>query len=144
VSHPRRTRCSREKQRGDVAIIHRTVRWSTRLSGESSAANSSLSGKATGQRGYNSPDCPVSHPRRTRSSREKQRGNVAIIHRTVRWCTGLSGEPTVAIANGRPHNLRATHGLLQRSAGAPDCPVCTGQCPVRQSAQRSNGRIYPI
>jgi hypothetical protein len=48
--------------------------------------------------GYNSPDCPVVHPRRTRRPREKQRGNVAIIHRTVRWCTGLSG-------------------------GAPDCPV---------------------
>jgi hypothetical protein len=40
---------------------------------------------------------------------------VAIIHRTVRWCTGLSGEPTVACA-----------------------------CPVRQSAQRSNGRICQI
>jgi hypothetical protein len=87
------------------------------------------------------PDCPVSHPRRTCRPREKQRSNVAIIHRTVRWCTGLSGEPTVACANGRPCNLRATRGLLQWSAGAPDCPVCTGQCPVRQSAQGSNGRI---
>jgi hypothetical protein len=71
-------------------------------------------------------------------------GDVAIIHRTVRWCTGLSGEPTVASANGRPRNLRATRGLLQRSAGAPDCLVCTRQCPVRQSAQRSNGRICQI
>jgi hypothetical protein len=44
------------------------------------------------------PDCPVSHPRRTHRSREKHQGNVAIIHWTVRWCTGLSG-------------------------GAPDCPV---------------------
>jgi hypothetical protein len=68
----------------------------------------------------------------------------AIIHRTVRWCTGLSGEPTVASANGRLRNLRATHGLLQRSAGAPDCPVCTGQCSVRQLAQRSNGRLCLI
>jgi hypothetical protein len=83
----------------------------------------------------------VSHPRRTRRPREKQRVDVAIIHRTVRCCTGLSGEPTVTSANGRPHNLRATRGLLQRSAGAPECPVCTGQCPVRQSAQRSNSRI---
>jgi hypothetical protein len=58
--------------------------------------------------------------------------------------TGLSGEPTVANANGRPRNLRVTRGLLQRSAGAPDCAVCTGQCPVRQSAQRSNGRICQI
>jgi hypothetical protein len=86
----------------------------------------------------------VSHPRRTRRPREKQRGDVTIIHRTVRWCTGLSGEPTVTCANGRPRNLRATRGLLQRSAGASDCPVCTGQCPVCQSAQRSNGRICQI
>jgi hypothetical protein len=104
---------------------HRTVRWCTGLSGEPSAANSSPSGKANGRCGYNSPDCPV-------------------VHRTVRWCTGLSGEPTVACANGRPRNLRTTCGLLQRSADAPDCPVCTGQCPVRQSMQRSNGRICQI
>jgi hypothetical protein len=66
-----------------------------------------------------------------------QRRRTTIIHRTVRWCTGLSGEPTVACANGRSRNLRATRGLLQRSAGAPDCPV-------RQSAQRSNGRMRLI
>jgi hypothetical protein len=39
-----------------------------------------------------------------------RRRRTAIIHRTVRWCTGLSGEPTVASANGRPRNLRATRG----------------------------------
>jgi hypothetical protein len=83
----------------------------------------------------------VSHPWRTRRPREKLKGDVAIIHRTVRWCTGLSGEPTVASANGRSCNLCATRGLLQRSTGAPDCPMCTGQCPVSQSARRSNGRI---
>jgi hypothetical protein len=43
---------------GDAAIIHQTVRWCTGLSGESSAVNSSLSGK--------------------------EEGNVAKIHRTVR------------------------------------------------------------
>jgi hypothetical protein len=86
----------------------------------------------------------VSRPRRTRCSREKHRGDVAIIHRTVRWCTGLSGEPTVASDNGQPCNLHATCGLLQWSAGAPDYLVGTGQCPVRQSAQRSNGRICQI
>jgi hypothetical protein len=42
---------------------------------------------------------------------------MAIIHRTVRWCTGLSGEPMVASANGRPRNLRATRVSLQRSVG---------------------------
>ena len=25
--------------------------------------------------------------------------------------------------------------------GAPDCPVCTGQCPVRQRLQNANGRL---
>jgi hypothetical protein len=49
------------------------------------------------------PDCPVVH--RTVSSApgwlgvnlalsEKKKGDVAKIHRIVRWCTGLSGEPT--------------------------------------------------
>jgi hypothetical protein len=50
----------------------------------------------------------------------------------VRWCTGLSGEPTVGPANGRPRNPRATRGRANGQKGAPDCPVCTGQCPVRQ------------
>jgi hypothetical protein len=101
-----------------TAIIHRIVRWFTGLSGESSAANSSLLGNG--------------------------KGDMAIIHRTVRWCTGLSGEPTVASANGRPRNLRATHGGSNSRQGAPDCPVCTGQCPVRQRAWSCNGRLCPI
>jgi hypothetical protein len=112
--------------------------------------NSPLSGldggvrlKITGPSG-GALDCPVSHPRRTCRPQEKQRGDVAIIHRTVRWCTGLSGEPTVACANGWPRNLRATRRLLQWSAGAPDCLVCTEQCPVCQSAQRSKSRICQI
>jgi hypothetical protein len=100
-------------RRRRTTIIHRTVWWCTRLSGESSAAYSSPSGKAKGRRGYNSSDYPV-------------------VHRTVRW------------ANGQPRNLLTTRGLLQQSAGAPDCPVGTGQCLVRQSAQRSNGRICQI
>jgi hypothetical protein len=41
----------------------------------------------------------------------------AIIHQTVRWCTGRSGEPTVASTNGRPRNPRATRGPQQRSVG---------------------------
>jgi hypothetical protein len=84
-----------------VAINHRTVRWCTGLSGESSATNSSLSGK--------------------------EKGDMAIIHRTVRWGTGLSGEPTVPVANGRPCNQRATRGPLQRSAG------CTGLSGVHRT-----------
>ena len=65
----------------------------------------------------------------------------AIIHRTVRWCTGLSGEPTVDCANGRQRNQRATCVMSQRSVGTPDCPVCTGQCPVSQDDRCSNGQL---
>jgi hypothetical protein len=54
----------------------------------------------------------------------------AIIHRTVQWCTGLSGEPTAASATVG----RATRGRHVARAngrhGTPDCPVCTGHCPV--------------
>jgi hypothetical protein len=47
----------------------------------------------------------------------KTQRRTTIIHRTVWWCTGLSGEPTVASANGRPRDLRATRGPQQRSVG---------------------------
>jgi hypothetical protein len=50
-----------------------------------------------------------------------------IIHWTVRWCTGLSGEPTAPVANGRPRNQRTTRGPLQRSAG------CTGLSGVHRT-----------
>jgi hypothetical protein len=56
-------------------------------------------------------------------------------------CTGLSGEPTVGRANGRPRNLRVTRGRANGLKGALDCPVCTGQCPVRQRLQNANGRL---
>jgi hypothetical protein len=58
--------------------------------------------------------------------------------------TGLSGESTVGRANDRPRNPRATRGKCQRSDGAPDCPVCTGQCPVRQRLPSANGRLRQI
>jgi hypothetical protein len=73
-------------------------------------------------------------------------GNVwrhtAIIHRTVRWCTGLSGEPTVASATvGRAiRGRRVAHANSRQ--GAPDCPVYTGQCPVRQLLRICNGRLH--
>ena len=100
-----------------LGLAHRTVRWCTGqcLVRQAGLRRNGCSRESTAMYVYNSPDCPVSHPRRTRRPREKQRGDVAIIHRTVRWCTGLSGEPTVACA-----------------------------CPVRQSAQRSKGRICQI
>jgi hypothetical protein len=65
----------------------------------------------------------------------------AIIHRTVRWCTRLSGEPTVASATvGRAIRGRRVARANGRQ-GAPDCPVCTGQCPMRHLARRCNGRL---
>jgi hypothetical protein len=63
------------------------------------------------------------------------------IHRTVRWCTGLSGEPMVGRANGRPRNPCMTRGWANGLMGAPDCPVCTGQCLVRQRLQIINSRL---
>jgi hypothetical protein len=56
----------------------------------------------------------------------------AINHRTVQWCTRLSGEPTVGRANGRSRNPRTTRGRANGQKAAPDCPVCTEQCLVRQ------------
>jgi hypothetical protein len=91
-------------RRRRTAIIRRTVRWCTGLSGESSTVKSSFSRKVQ---------------RRT-----------AKIHRTVCWCTGLSGEPTVDWATvGRAiRERRVVHANGRQEA--PDCPVCTGQCPV--------------
>jgi hypothetical protein len=37
-----------------------------------------------------------------------RRRHTTINHWTVRWCTGLSAEPTVGQANGRPRNPRAS------------------------------------
>jgi hypothetical protein len=47
---------------------------------------------------YNSPDCPV--------------------------CTGLSGEPTVGRANGRPRDPHETRGRANGREGAPDSVWC--------------------
>jgi hypothetical protein len=115
--------------------------WHTGLSGAPgwSSVKRPLSGfdggvglKFTGPSG-GAPDCPVSRPRRTRRSQETKKGDVDIIHRTVWWCTGLSGEPTVACANGRPRNLRVTRGssngqLVHRTVRcAPDSVWCANQ-----------------
>jgi hypothetical protein len=71
----------------------------------------------------------------------KDQRRTAIIHRTVRWCTGLSGEPNVASATVghaiREQRVACTNGRQ----GAPDCLVCTGHCPVRQRARSCNGRL---
>jgi hypothetical protein len=80
----------------------------------------------------------------------------AINHRTVRWCTGLSGEPTVGPANSRPRNPRATRGRANGQKGAPDSVRCANgsetptvgfvkegkksapDCPVRQATEGKN------
>jgi hypothetical protein len=60
--------------------------WSTGQCPVRQAGSSELAalGNSPETYGYNSPDCPV--------------------------CTGLSGEPTVGRANGRPRDLRGTRG----------------------------------
>ena len=92
------------------------------------------------------PDCPVPRLawRRTGRSREKKKALLLKI-------TGLSGgapdcpvsqqrsRPTVGCAISRRRVARANGRL-----GTPDCLVCTGQCPVRQRARRSNGQMRPI
>jgi hypothetical protein len=71
----------------------------------------------------------------------KNRWRTAIIHRTVRWCAGLCGEPMVANATvGRAIRGRRVARANGRQ-GALDCPVCTGQCPVRHLARRCNGSL---
>jgi hypothetical protein len=49
----------------------------------------------------------------------KNRRRTAIIHQTVRWCTGLSGESTVGRAIRGRRMARANS-----RQGAPDCSVC--------------------
>jgi hypothetical protein len=66
-----------------------------------------------------------------------RRGDVAINHQTVRWCTGLSGEPKAPTANSHLCDQRATRGRANGRMVTPDCPV-------RQRAQRTNGRLRPI
>jgi hypothetical protein len=68
----------------DCPVVHRIVRWCTGLSGGSFISEVAALGNSPATYSYNSPDCPV--------------------------FTGLSGEPTVGRANGRPHNLRGTRG----------------------------------
>jgi hypothetical protein len=92
-----------------------------------------LAGAAKTLRSLGAPDCPVVH--RTVSGAPGwslvnwplsgiRRWRTAKIHRTLRWCTGLSGEPTVGRANGRPRNPRVTRGRANDLMGAPDSVRC--------------------
>jgi hypothetical protein len=105
----------------DCVRCAKLVRVKSPLSGLDSGVRLKITGPSGG-----APDCPVSHPRQTRRPREKQKGDVAIIHQTVWWCTGLSGEPTVAKRQRSAAQSAGDAWQLQRSAGAPDCPACTG------------------
>jgi hypothetical protein len=116
----------------DCLVVHRTVSgppgWS--------AVNSPLSGfdgnvrlKFTGlSSGLSAANSLLSG---------MKKGDMAIIHRTVRWCTGLFGEPTVASANSRPHNLCATRGRANGRLGTPDSVRCANrsQGPTVDSAR---------
>jgi hypothetical protein len=88
------------------------------------------------QLGPGTPDCPVVHQTVSGALgwptvNQLLSGN----DRGVRLkFIGLSGEPTTPAANGRPRDQRATRNQLR--LGAPDCPV-------RQSAPRSNGWLRP-
>jgi hypothetical protein len=92
-----------------------------------------LAGTAKTLRSLGAPDCSVVH--RTVSGAPGwrlvnwplsgiRRRRMAKIHRTVRWCTGLSGEPTVGRANGRSRNPRVTRGRANGLMGAPDSVRC--------------------
>ena len=96
---------------------HRTVRWCTGQCPVRQAGSSELAalGNSSATYDYNSPDCPV--------------------------CTGLSGEPTVGRANGRPRDLRGTRGRANGLKGAPDCSVCTGHVRCANGSQAANGRL---
>jgi hypothetical protein len=106
---------------------HRSVRWCTGQCPVRQTGSSELAalGNSSVTYDYNSPDCPV--------------------------CSGLSGEPTVGRANGRLRDPRGTRGRANGREGAPDCPmctgqclVCTGQCPVHQRLPGANGRLRQI
>jgi hypothetical protein len=98
-----------------------------------------LAGAAKTLRSLGASDCPVVH--RTVSGAPgwrlvnwllsgNRRWRTAKIHRTVRWYTRLSGEPTVGRANGRQRNPRVTRGRANGQKGhqtvrcAPDSVRC--------------------
>jgi hypothetical protein len=114
-------------RRRRTTIFHRTVQWCTGLSSESSAANSSPSGKAKRRRGYNSPDYPVSQrspaPTVSRAifARHVDCSNSRLVHRTVSGAPISPGEQRLDISN--LEGDRAPDHLQDLSGGAPDYPV---------------------
>jgi hypothetical protein len=87
----------------------------------------------SGAPGWRLVNWPLSWIRRRRTAK---------IHRTVRWCTGLSGEPTVGRTIRAWRVAEPTVSWGHRTVRcAPDRLVCTRQCPVRQRLQIFNGRL---
>jgi hypothetical protein len=69
-----------------------------------------------------------------------RRRRTAIIHRTVLWCTELSGEPTVGRANGRPCHPRVTRGRpngLKGGTGLSGVHQTVSGAPTASNHQRS-------
>jgi hypothetical protein len=92
-----------------------------------------LAEAAKTQHSLDAPDCPVVHRRVSGapgwlwsnwSLSGFRRRRTAKNHRTVWWCTGLSGEPTVSRANNRPRNPRVTRGRANDLMGAPNSVRC--------------------
>jgi hypothetical protein len=87
------------------------------------------------------PDCPVSQRSDGPTvgcaicARHVAEPTVGRRHRTVSVRQRLPG------TNCRLRDLRETRGRANGWEGAPDCPVCTGQCPVRQRLPGANGRL---
>jgi hypothetical protein len=111
-----------------TAIIHRTVRWCTGLSGGPFTGELVALGNSSATYGYNSPDCPVS-----------QRSAGPTVGRAI--CVGHVAEPT-AIRKHRTCPVRQRLSGYQRSTApflegnrAPDIVRCAPDCPVRQSTE---------
>jgi hypothetical protein len=66
-----------------------------------------------------------------------RRRHTTIIHRTVWWCTRLSGEPTVASAT-------VSRAIRGRRVAHSNDRLGTPNCLVRQSTPRTNGRMRLI
>jgi hypothetical protein len=64
----------------------------------------------------------------------KNRRRTTIIHRTVWWCTGLSGEPTIT-------STTVGHAIRGRRVARTNDRQGALDCPVRHSAQTCNSRL---
>jgi hypothetical protein len=122
---PNSVRCARHasdelpalgSRRRRTDINHRTSQWCTRLSGESAAEKSPLSGIKSTAYGYKSPDCPVSQRSAAQSARDAWPGQrsdgstgLSSVHRTV------SGAPTASNRqrSAAPEQERNLHRTVQ-------------------------------